>query len=218
MGFYYLKTRYYDPEIGRFITIDDTSYLDPDSVNGLNLYAYCGNNPVMNVDPEGTSWWNPFSWNWAKIGMIAVSVLEVVGGIALIVVSQGSLLGTGIGIIGTGIGSIVSGFVNEYNGGSFAAGWTGSQIGGALSLLPVIGPVIGGFVGSVVFDKLNGKGINWKNAFLSAGLGFLFGKISAAFDLAAAEIIGDIVPQVVNGFNAFIISIINIIIDAFKGE
>ena len=36
---YFLKTRYYDPEIGRFMTIDDISYLDPDSINGLNLYA-----------------------------------------------------------------------------------------------------------------------------------------------------------------------------------
>ena len=51
---YYLKSRYYDPETGRFITIDDTSYLAPDVINGLNLYAYCGNNPVMNVDPDGT--------------------------------------------------------------------------------------------------------------------------------------------------------------------
>ena len=54
-GFYYLKTRYYDPETGRFITIDDVSYLAPDTINGLNLYAYCGNNPVMNVDPAGES-------------------------------------------------------------------------------------------------------------------------------------------------------------------
>ena len=50
---YFLKTRYYDPEIGRFLTIDDVSYLDPDSINGLNLYASCGNNPVMRVDPNG---------------------------------------------------------------------------------------------------------------------------------------------------------------------
>ncbi len=55
---YFLKTRYYDPEVGRFITIDDTSYLAPDVVNGLNLYAYCGDNPVMRVDPNGTF----FSW------------------------------------------------------------------------------------------------------------------------------------------------------------
>ena len=50
---YYLKTRYYDPVVGRFITIDDLSYIDPEHINGLNLYAYCGNNPIMAVDPTG---------------------------------------------------------------------------------------------------------------------------------------------------------------------
>lgn len=50
---YYLKSRYYDPEVGRFITIDDVAYLDPSAINGLNLYAYCRNNPVMRVDPNG---------------------------------------------------------------------------------------------------------------------------------------------------------------------
>ena len=52
-GLYYLKTRYYDPETGRFITIDDVSYLAPDTINGLNLYAYCGNNPIKYVDGFG---------------------------------------------------------------------------------------------------------------------------------------------------------------------
>ena len=52
-GLYFLKTRYYDPEVGRFITIDDISYIDPETINGLNLYAYCGNNPVMNIDSNG---------------------------------------------------------------------------------------------------------------------------------------------------------------------
>ena len=63
-GLYYLKSRYYDPEVCRFITIDDIAYLDPETVNGLNLYAYCGNNPAMNVDPEGGSW-NSF-WRGAR--------------------------------------------------------------------------------------------------------------------------------------------------------
>ena len=35
---YFLKTRYYDPEQCRFVTIDDTAYLDPNAINGLNLY------------------------------------------------------------------------------------------------------------------------------------------------------------------------------------
>ena len=51
---YYLMTRYYDPRTGRFINADNLNYLEPHSINGLNLYAYCLNNPIMCVDPSGT--------------------------------------------------------------------------------------------------------------------------------------------------------------------
>ncbi len=54
-GLYFLQTRYYDPETGRFISQDSVEYAEPKTVNGINLYAYCGNNPVMNVDPSGES-------------------------------------------------------------------------------------------------------------------------------------------------------------------
>ncbi len=50
---YYLNARYYNPEWRRFISPDDTAYLDPGSVNGLNLYCYCGNDPVNYADPSG---------------------------------------------------------------------------------------------------------------------------------------------------------------------
>lgn len=52
-GLYYLQTRYYDAEVCRFISPDTLDYLDPESINGLNLYAYCLNNPVMYYDPSG---------------------------------------------------------------------------------------------------------------------------------------------------------------------
>jgi len=52
-GLYYLQSRYYDPKTGRFISPDAYSYLEPDTVNGLNLYSYCNNNPVMYADPSG---------------------------------------------------------------------------------------------------------------------------------------------------------------------
>ena len=52
-GLYYLKSRYYSPKLGRFISPDSVEYLEPDNVNGLNLYAYCYNNPIMYVDNMG---------------------------------------------------------------------------------------------------------------------------------------------------------------------
>lgn len=44
---YYLNARYYDPEIGRFISVDDNLE------GGLNLFAYCYNDPVNMVDYDG---------------------------------------------------------------------------------------------------------------------------------------------------------------------
>ena len=52
-GLYFLQTRYYDPVVGRFLNRDSVNYADPQTINGLNLYAYCLNNPVEYVDPTG---------------------------------------------------------------------------------------------------------------------------------------------------------------------
>ncbi|MDR6553468.1 RHS repeat-associated core domain-containing protein [Paenibacillus qinlingensis] len=52
VGLYYLRARYYDPYIGRFISQD--SYWGEDSNPlSLNLYTYVHNNPIMYVDPTG---------------------------------------------------------------------------------------------------------------------------------------------------------------------
>lgn len=74
-GLYYLQTRYYDPEVGRFINSDAYEYLGegPELLN-YNLFAYCGNNPIEGYDPEGT-------WNWggviAGLGIVAATVITV---------------------------------------------------------------------------------------------------------------------------------------------
>ena len=43
---YWVSSRYYSPELCRWISPDSIEYLDSESINGLNLYCYCENNPV----------------------------------------------------------------------------------------------------------------------------------------------------------------------------
>ncbi len=54
---YYLNSRYYNPLWRRFISPDDTAYMDAENPIGLNLYAYCYNDPVNYSDPSGHIPW-----------------------------------------------------------------------------------------------------------------------------------------------------------------
>ena len=49
---YYLQTRYYNPEWGRFLNADSLFVAGAGLVSS-NMFAYCGNNPVMGSDPSG---------------------------------------------------------------------------------------------------------------------------------------------------------------------
>ena len=55
---YYVSSRYYDPEVGRFISPDAVAILaaTPMGLTDKNLYAYCDNNPVCRVDYGGNLW------------------------------------------------------------------------------------------------------------------------------------------------------------------
>ena len=126
-GLYYLNTRYYDPFACRFINADDISYIEPETINGLNLYSYCGNNPVMGVDPNGTAWWNPFTWNWNEILTGMGLVVTAAAAVTLSVVTFGAGTPLAIGIIAgvtlgaglltgiNGIATIGAGISGGYN-------------------------------------------------------------------------------------------------------
>ena len=215
---YFLQTRYYDPEVGRFISQDSREYANPEVLNGINLYAYCGNNPVINVDVNGTSWesflksvgeW--FNDVGKKIIMIGFSVIEAAAGVALIAFTP--VKSIGVSLIATGVGSIIDGFLSEAMGGSFSAGWHGGQVGGLMSAIPVIGPALGAFTGTVVSDIIdNGvTNINWAKAGWSAGLGFIFGmpygissptvaKTLYNFLVAKNSILTGFVSSIINSF------------------
>ncbi|MGG3023240.1 RHS repeat domain-containing protein, partial [Brevibacillus parabrevis] len=61
-GFYYLRARYYDPKMGRFVS-EDTYQGQVDNPLTLNRYTYTHNNPLRFIDPTG-HWSTKIAANW----------------------------------------------------------------------------------------------------------------------------------------------------------
>lgn len=92
-----------------------------DSLTGINLYSYCGNNPIMYVDSNGclskrSAW-------LISSAMIALSLFFCVTGI-------GGVLGSIL--LGAGVGSLVNGYINEAKGDDFTNGYYSGLVSGAL--------------------------------------------------------------------------------------
>lgn len=130
---YWLQTRYYDPETGRFVTIDDISYLDPETINGLNLYAYCGNNPVMRTDATGCL---PQWLGWLLTGLIlvglAVATVFTFGAAAPITgIAAAMVVGATIGAtVGFAASIVTQGIVNGWDNINSWQVFTDTVIGG----------------------------------------------------------------------------------------
>lgn len=77
---YYLQSRYYDPEIGRFINSDDVSYIGASGTEtGYNPFAYCENNPVNNTDSSGEAFGLIQSMAiGALLGIIELYVMDII--------------------------------------------------------------------------------------------------------------------------------------------
>lgn len=121
---YYLISRYYDPETCRFISADSIEYLDPETLGGLNLYAYCCNNPVMMVDEDGTI---PKWLKWV------LGIAAFVGAVVLTALTGGALtpvfVGMAVSIVASGL---IQGTISAINGGSFWDGFSEGAADGAL--------------------------------------------------------------------------------------
>ena len=104
-GLYYLQSRYYDPEVGRFISQDDHSIIlaSPTALTDKNLYAYCDNNPVMRTDSDGDFW-------------------QILGGAA-------------IGVVNQLAADLISSVINGELAFSPASSYIGAAVGGAVGAL-----------------------------------------------------------------------------------
>ena len=163
-GFYWVQTRYYNPQWCRWISPDSLSYLDPETAHGLNLYAYCINDPVNFTDPSGH--------------FVLISYLIGLG--------IGAAIGASLGAVSYTIGQAVDyAITGEFNGswGGFVGSILGGAIGGALSFAfsaasAIVTAGISGFIEeslTMLGENLTGDA-NWttaqilKSAFLSSAI------------------------------------------------
>ena len=122
-GTIYLRARYYNPSIGRFISRDSFAGKIEDPLS-LNLYTYCANNPISLKDPTG---------HWFGLDdLIAAGVGAVVGVVSQVVVDVAQ--------------SVVTGDFKLSNWQTYTGAAVGGAIGGVTTLYA--GPVAGSAVGA----------------------------------------------------------------------
>ncbi|MEW6609836.1 MAG: RHS repeat-associated core domain-containing protein, partial [bacterium] len=159
----YLNSRYYDANIGRFINADGLLGSFGDSQT-TNMYAYCANNPVMNIDPFGMSWWSELNPGYKVL--IGVGVILALG--VLTVISAGGLTG------------------------AMAAFYAVGSASGTVTLTSVlatatVNAIVGGFITGVAAATgtsvigFASNNFSWNDVGSSFANGFAFGTVTGAF-------------------------------------
>ena len=158
---YYCKSRYYVPKWCRWLNADSISYLDPESIGGLNLYCYCYNDPVNKYDPSGH---------------FAISAL-IIGAIV------GAVIGFATSYASDVISEMQDGFdwsdfnTFEGNGLKYGLAAIGGAVSGAFGAVGGVGwSFMGEFVGGMIensysFNSAENVGYAIWTSLLSASLG-----------------------------------------------
>ena len=119
-----MGSRYYDPEVGRFINADEPAVIDGDAQYlSNNLYLYCFNNPVNMIDEDGNwpSWATKIIIGTAVIAAAAVlTVVTAETGSALACFAVGALKGSAIGAaVGAANGAALGAINHRISTGSW---------------------------------------------------------------------------------------------------
>jgi RHS repeat-associated protein len=152
-GLYNYNARLYDPVVGKFVSAD-TVVQQPETPQALNRYAYCLNNPVKYIDPEGHSF------------ILGIVVGAIIGAISAGIQSHWNLKATLTGaVIGAVSGAAFSG----------ASAWAeGLKLGYQLAPTTIGGAASGATAGALCTVIYGG------NALENISKGALYGGIGGA--------------------------------------
>ncbi|MFZ2631084.1 MAG: RHS repeat-associated core domain-containing protein [Desulfosalsimonadaceae bacterium] len=157
-GLYFMRARYYDPKVGRFISEDPKGFDGGD----VNLYAYAGNNPVMFVDPSG---------QWIA-GAIIGGIGGAMGGVNSALMSNSSLKAAIAGGFFGGVAGAVAGGVLPDLVGWSAGSATGAAVGS------IVGGSVGGAAGGAASDLASKGNITGKSVLMGAATGAFSGLVA----------------------------------------
>ena len=121
-GLYYVTSRYYDPEIGRWINADTTDVLSlPYYHSGqYNLFSYCNNGPVNDRDDDGQLSWLAKIVIGATAIAVGVGVTALTGGAALPALVAGVKAACVAGAISAGTRAATAAVHSAVSGDSFS--------------------------------------------------------------------------------------------------
>ena len=123
IGMYYLNSRYYNSERGRFINVDETTGQIGGPILGHNMYQYAFNNPINLQDEDGNwpKWLKAVAIVTAAIVVVAAVTLATAGtGTAAAVIAAGVLKGA---VTGAGTGAVLGGVSSAIQVGQAASAW-----------------------------------------------------------------------------------------------
>ena len=154
-GFYYLQSRYYDPNTCRFINADSYASTDQGLI-GYNMFAYCRNDPINRKDVNG-------NWSfWATLG-VAIGAAVCIAAVTVLTCGVGTATLAGTIAVGAAKGALAGAAIGTATGAGIGYAETGTLEGAATGAAigfgagAVIGAAVGGTSAGLKFGTFSSK-------------------------------------------------------------